>query len=111
VSRQWRFMSLGVAMTEEVARGLLAAAQRADDLALETDGRRALLWVWRGKRGGLGARRLGSAWLRHGVPGPGEVTIEQVAWDPQVGTEAMLWERLERLAGGRLGRQRVAASG
>ena len=108
MSRQWRFLSLGVVMTDEVARGVLAAAERADDVAVQTDGRRALLWVWRGKREGLGARRLGSAWLRHGLPVPGEATIEQLAWDPQVGTEAMLWDRLERLAGGRLSPQRAS---
>jgi hypothetical protein len=107
MSRQWRFLSLGVVMTDETARGFLAAAERADDVAVETDGRRALLWVWRGKREGLGSRRLGSAWLRYGTPRPGEATIDQVAWDPQVGTEALLWDRLERLAGGRLTAQRA----
>lgn len=107
MARQWRFMSLGVVMSGDEAEGFLAAAERADDVAVESDGRRALLWVWRGKREGLGSRRLGSAWLRYATPRPGEATIEQVAWDPQVGTEALLWERLERLAGGRLSRPRV----
>jgi hypothetical protein len=107
MSRQWRFLSLGMVMNEEAAQGFLAAAGRADDVAVESDGRRALLWVWRGKREGLGSRRLGSAWLRYETPRPGQATIEQVAWDPQVGTEALLWDRLERLAGGRLGRQPV----
>ena len=94
-------------MNDEAARGFLAAAERADDVAVESDGRRALLWVWRGKREGLGSRRLGSAWLRYETPRAGQATIEQLAWDPQVGTEALLWDRLERLAGGRLSRQPV----
>jgi hypothetical protein len=103
VSQSWRFLSLGVVMPSDAAQAFVEAAQRAYDVTVQTDGRRALLWVWRGTRDGVGSRRLGAAWVRHGVPDPTHATIEQIAWDPQVGSEPMLWSRLERLAAGRLG--------
>jgi len=109
VSQSWRFLSLGIVMPSEAARAFVEAAQRAYDVTVQTDGRRALLWVWRGTREGVGSRRLGAAWVRHGVPDPAHATIEQIAWDPQVGSEPMLWARLERLAAGRLDSARTGA--
>jgi hypothetical protein len=109
VSQPWRFLSLSLEMDDDELSGLLLGAARADDVAVEDGGRRALVWVWRGPRDAPGARRLGAAWLRRGTPGPGLATLEQIGWDPRVGDHPRLWDRLERLAPKTLGRARTPA--
>ena len=94
MSRRWRFLALAIELDDDELRAVLLGAERADDLAVERDGRRTLVWVWRGSRSAPGARRLGAVWLRHGTGG---ATIEQIAWDPGPGDEARLWARFERL--------------